>query len=201
MQMSTSSAVANERASASGLDNEAVQAASEATEALTEAKVLVVCDDNEALAAAALRNALAGKVPHKVCSCMASLVVAGPFGIGKRQLLQRMLTLYPEGFCLPPVLTTNESAMGGQLTIISPEQLARLRKQHLLAFEEVAVGEQYAVSLEDVARCSLSACAPAMLAQICSLAALCGLQYHLMCSTCAGSDQHVLAWFLTMPTW
>jgi ribose 1,5-bisphosphokinase PhnN len=85
---------------------------------------------------------------------MPAMVVAGPFGTGKRQLLQRMLALYPKGFCLPPVYTTKSDAGGGNLQTVTQDELSDLRRKKLLVYEEVIVGETYAVSLLDVRRCA-----------------------------------------------
>lgn len=123
-------------------------------ENLTIAHVASVCDNNAALAVAALRTALATALPHHLTPAVPPLVIAGPFGIGKRQLMQRMLTLYPDGFQMPNIYTSNPTATGGQLRVVEPAVLTRLRDKGLVAFEEQAVGETYCVSLEDIAKCA-----------------------------------------------
>jgi hypothetical protein len=128
--------------------------AAEATANLQIARVPVVIDDNVALATAALRTALAARVPHHIEPSVAALIIAGPFGIGKRHLMQRMLMLYPDGFAMPPVYTTHPEATGGQLKVVEQVFVDDLKAWGLLAFEENAVGERYAVSLEDVAECA-----------------------------------------------
>jgi hypothetical protein len=129
-------------------------AAAENGENLVIAHVPSVNDDNPSLAIAALRNVLAAKLRHHLHPSVDPLVIAGPFGIGKRQLMQRMLTLYPDGFCMPRIYTTRVAAAGGQLTVVEQPFLDDLKARGMMAFEEVAVGERYCVSLEDIAECA-----------------------------------------------
>ena len=135
----------------------AVAAAADATENLAVARVPVVDDGNDALAVAALRTTLTTKLPHHLEPAATPLVIAGPFGIGKRQLMQRMLTLYPHGFSMPPVYTTRAGAEGGQLRVVDAAFVEALKEKALVAFEETAVGERYVVSLEDIAECAFDA--------------------------------------------
>lgn len=68
--------------------------------------------------------------------------------------MQRMLSLYPKGFSLPPVYTTRAGASGGQLQVVDEAFVESLKEKGLLAFEETAVGERYVVSCEDIAECA-----------------------------------------------
>ena len=141
-------------------------AAEGATDNLTVARVPTVVDDNEALAAAELRTALAGIVPHHLQPAVDALIIAGPFGIGKRRLMQRMLTLYSDGFAMPPVYTSKADASGGQLQVVQEEFIDTLKAKGLLAFEETAVGERYVVSKEDIAQCGAVLCVVAVFVQL-----------------------------------
>lgn len=156
MQLAPSAAECERAATADdGAAATAVSVATDIAENLAIALVQHVIDDNATLGAAALRTLLATCLPHHLSPAADALVVAGPFGIGKRQLMQRMLSLYPDGFEMPRVYTTDAVATGGMLTVVDAPFLAALRQRGMLAFAETAVGEDYAVSLEDVAQCAI----------------------------------------------
>lgn len=143
-----------ERAAADEDSSDAAATAAAAnSENLTIAAVPSITVDHTALAVASLRNTLAERLPHHLTAAPDALVIAGPFGIGKRRLMQRMLALYPHAFEMPRVYTTNAASQGNRLTTVEPEFVDNLRTKRLLALEEKAVNETYAVSLEDVAEC------------------------------------------------
>jgi guanylate kinase len=138
------------------LEANAVDTAMATSEDLTLLLVPNVIVDNTARAVACLRNILAERLPHHLTAAPDALVIAGPFGIGKRRLMQRMLALYPQAFEMPRVYTTNAaSSGGGRLTVVEPKFLDNLRAMNLLALEEHAIDESYAISLEDVDECVL----------------------------------------------
>lgn len=160
MQVTPSEAARSDRAAAAHPDatpqdlTALCRTTAEATENLRVAHVALIIDDHTSLALADLRNVLSAALRHHLDPTLPALVVAGAFGTGKRQLLQRMLTLYPTGFQLPPVYTTKSDAQGGNLSVVSAEELDAMRASGMLIYEQVVLGETYAVSLLDVRRCA-----------------------------------------------
>lgn len=130
-------------------------AAAEATDNLRIAHVPTVVDDHSVLATLALRDVLAGHLRHHLDPGSPPLVVAGPFGSGKRLLLQRMLSLYPTGFQLVPVYTTAAvESPGGSLRHVGADFVAGLEEQGLIAFRMEALGHPYVASRADVCECA-----------------------------------------------
>jgi hypothetical protein len=154
LQVTPSAATRAERAAASGACGaEEAAAAAEVTENLRIMHVPTVEGDTLALAAAAARTHLAAALRHHVTPAADALVVAGPFGIGKRRLLQRMLALYPSGFALPPVYTTAPGASGGTLRVVDQAFVDALGATGHVAFRQDAVGSTYVASKVDLAEC------------------------------------------------
>lgn len=165
MQSTPSDAMRATRAAAAHPDRPevataAAAAAAEATDELRIARVPAVVDDHVVLATLALRDVLAGRLRHHLQPGSPPLVVAGPFGSGKRLLLQRMLTLYPEGFQLVPVYTTAAvDGSGGPLRHVDEAFLADLEAQGLTAFRMEALGHPYVASRADICECARLAAA------------------------------------------
>lgn len=164
VQVTPSDAVRDARSSAAHPDNPAnataaALAASEATDNLRIAHVPVVVDDHAVLATLALRDTAAAALPHHLEPGSPPLIIAGPFGSGKRLLLQRMLSLYPEGFQLVPVYTTAEVPPGsGALQHVEGGFLEDLEAQGCVAFRMEALGHQYVASKADIAECAPAQC-------------------------------------------
>ena len=74
------------------------------------------------------------------------------YGSGKRLLMQRILSLYPEKFCVPPVYTTNAASAGGNFTLVEESFIHGLERDGLLAFKQFARNELYAASKADLRR-------------------------------------------------
>jgi ribose 1,5-bisphosphokinase PhnN len=136
-------------------------AAVDVTDNLRILHVPIVFDDNLDVCGAALRDALARQLRHHVRPAPQALVIWGPFGSGKRLLMQRMLSLYPDKFALPTVYTSNPASKGGSFKLVGTAFIDDLRREGLLAYEESALGHTYAVAKADICRCdcTLQACA------------------------------------------
>lgn len=67
--------------------------------------------------------------------------------------MQRILSLYPDRFCMPPVYTTNKASEGDTFTLVEEGFIDGLEQDGLLAFKQAALGKLYAVSRADVCRC------------------------------------------------
>lgn len=159
VQVTPSDATRAERAAAAYPDNAsdaaaATGAAAEATDNLRIAHVAAVTDDHPVLATLALRDVLAGRLRHHLDPGSPPLVVSGPFGTGKRLLLQRMLVLYPEGFQLVPVYTT-AAVPDGSATLqhVEAEFLDDLEAHGLVAFRMEVLGHAYVASKADICEC------------------------------------------------
>jgi hypothetical protein len=126
--------------------------AADVTDALRSSRVLSVTDDNAYVCVAALRDALAARMPHHISPSPKAMVLSGPFGSGKKLLMQRVLSLHPDKFGLAPVYTTATTA-GGTFEKVEEDFIHCLGQEGLLLFMESAAGHLYAVSKADTCRC------------------------------------------------
>lgn len=124
------------------------------TEDLRLQHVPTMEDDNLDICIAHLRDVLADRFQN-VSPSLKAAVFCGPFGFGKRQLLQHILSLYPDHFCAPTVYTTNGSMKCDNFTVVEEKFIDNLEKTGMLAFKQTESGKLYAVSKEDIYRCVL----------------------------------------------
>jgi len=134
----------------------ALVAAATAAEDLRIARVATVLDDEVQLALADLRNHLAAALKHLFSRTPKPLIVGGPFASGKRRLLQRMLTLYPNGFALPPLYTTHPALEGPGYVHVEEAFIEELRRKGHLVHNERILGHSCALSYLDIRRHALA---------------------------------------------
>ena len=156
LQIAPSDVVCGERSMAACGDacaaSSLAAAAAEVTDNLRIGHVPIVADDNLDICIAALRDALASELPHHISPSPQAIVFSGPFGCGKRRLIQRILSTYPDKFCLPPVYTTSTTGIRGNFIAVTKDFIDDLERKGLLAFKELASDYAYAVSKADVCR-------------------------------------------------
>ena len=131
---------------------ELIVAAATTSENLRIARVATVIDDELTLALADTRTCLATALKHHISMAPDPLIVAGPFSSGKRLLLQRMLTLYPDGFCLPPIYTTHPGLQGSTYQQVDDSFISELRRKGHLVHDEIVMGHSCALSYVDIRR-------------------------------------------------
>lgn len=127
-------------------------AATDVMDSFRISHVPIVQDDDIDVCTAALRDVLADILRHHISPAPKAAVFSGPFGSGKRILMQRILSLYSDRFCMPPVYTTNAASAGGTFTLVEEGFIDGLEQDGLLAFKQTALGKLYAVSKGDVCR-------------------------------------------------
>lgn len=111
-----------------------------------------IVDDSPDACVSMLRDVLASQLPPHIFPSPEAMVLSGPFGSGKKLLIQRILSLYPDKFCVPHVYTTNTSIIGGNFKWVDSSKLDALEQDGVLAFRDYVDGHSYAVCMIDVFR-------------------------------------------------
>ncbi|KAG1679244.1 hypothetical protein FOA52_009273 [Chlamydomonas sp. UWO 241] len=153
-------------------DDAAAGAVAEAGAAMLEAQGVdawhsVIDARNEMDRLAAVRAVLTQRVPDFVPAPHKPLVVAGPFGTGKRVLLQRLFDALPSAFAVPVITTTRPAGEGNlddrsDMEVVSADEAKVLIETGAFIVHEEAMGHVYGVTRGALKRVQASGRVPVL---------------------------------------